>query len=73
MTFLELATLGGLTVWVAVVIGRGLSGARFNRALRAYVELVDAIPASVVAPVSRDHQERTRAMACVGMGAPDVL
>jgi hypothetical protein len=39
MTFLGLAALGGVSVvsvWALVVIGRGISGARFNRALRAY-------------------------------------
>jgi acetoin utilization deacetylase AcuC-like enzyme len=63
MTFLGLAALGGLSVWVAVVIGRGISGARFNRALRAYVSPIDATPESVVVPAGLDRHARTRPMA----------
>jgi hypothetical protein len=69
MTFLGLAALGGLSLWVAVVIGRGISGARFNRVLRAYVSPVDATPEEVVAPAGLDRQARTRSMAsAAGVG-----
>jgi hypothetical protein len=44
MTFLGLAAVGGLSLWIAVVIGRGFSGARFNRALRAYGDPVCSTP-----------------------------
>jgi hypothetical protein len=63
MIFLGLAVVGGLSVWIAVVIGRSISGARFNRALRGYVSPVDATPESVAAPAGLDRQPRTRSMA----------
>jgi hypothetical protein len=49
MTYLGLAALGSLSAWVAVVTGRSISGARFNRALRAYVSPLEATPGNVVA------------------------
>jgi hypothetical protein len=63
MTFLGLAALGGLSVWVSVVIGRGISGARFNRALRAYVSPFDATPENGGAPAGLDRRARTRSIA----------
>jgi hypothetical protein len=47
MTFLGLAAVGGLSSWVAVFVGRSISGARFNRALRAYGDPVSSTPATL--------------------------
>src|SRR5882757_9699248 len=47
MRFLGLGLLGGLSVWVAVGRGRGIAGARFNRALRTYARASDAAPERV--------------------------